>query len=284
MVEEPEIKLHWQDNPVGENVFGRLYEDFSEDYEAFFDAYDKWRYKKEGHVLRALDKFDWRGKRVLEIGLGQGADSEQLIQRGACWSGIDLTEESVKRVRKRFEIRNHSFDQLVQGSALEMPFEDKSFDAIYSHGVLHHIPDIQRAQSEIRRVLRDDGRLIVMLYARNSLNYHVAIKYIRRIGLALICLLPFPVSGIYAKHKKYARDAGLREYLRIANFIHKSTDGPDNPYTKVYDQKTIKEDFADFEIVRTFKVWVHAPPLPVHWLPGEGLLGWHLWAELAPRR
>ena len=88
MVEEPEIKLHWQDNPVGENVFGRLYEDFSEDYEAFFDAYDKWRYKKEGHVLRALDKFDWRGKRVLEIGLGQGADSEQLIQRGACWSGV----------------------------------------------------------------------------------------------------------------------------------------------------------------------------------------------------
>jgi len=283
MVKEPAIKSHWEAHPVGQDVFGCLYEDFAEDYAEFFDAYDRFRYSSEPHILQALDQFDWRGKKILEIGVGQGSDSEQLVRRGARWSGIDLTKESIKRVKKRFEIRNLPFDQLVQGSVLKLPFEDRNFDVVYSHGVLHHIPDIRRAQGEIRRVLKDNGRLIIMLYARNSLNYQFAIKFVRRIGLACIYFLPIPVWGIVAEHKKLARNAGLREYLKIENFIHKSTDGPNNPYSKVYDQKTIEEDFPDFKVMRTFKRWMHAPPLPVHGLPGESLLGWHLWAELAPR-
>jgi hypothetical protein len=39
------------------------------------------------HILRALDRLKWEGKRVLEIGIGQGADAEQLIQRGR--AGLD---------------------------------------------------------------------------------------------------------------------------------------------------------------------------------------------------
>ena len=50
------------------------------------------------HIPECLDRIDWQDKKVLEIGLGQGAESEQLIRRGARWSGLDLTEESVDRV------------------------------------------------------------------------------------------------------------------------------------------------------------------------------------------
>lgn len=281
-VGEPEIKVHWQTHSVAENVFGSLYADFGEDYEAFFTAFDSWLYRTQPHILSALDKFDWRGKRVLEIGPGQGADAEQLIHRGARWSGIDLTEESIKRVRRRLEIRKLPYERLVQGSALELPFDDAQFDVVYSHGVLHHIPDIRLAQREIRRVLNDHGQLIMMVYARDSLNYHFAIRCVRRVGLALICLLSIPVTGIYAEHKELARRVGLRKYLRMENFIHRSTDGPQNPYSKVYDRKSIINDFPDFKLKRVFKFWMHAPPLPVHWLPGERLLGWHLWAQLEP--
>jgi len=122
-----------------------------------------------------------------------------------------------------------------------------------------------------------------MLYARKSLNYWVSIRWIRRMGLASICLFRIPVTGIYGEHKRLARELGLRNYLKMKNFIHRSTDGPYNPYSKVYDTNTIIRDFPAFEILRTFKLWMHAPPLPVHGLPGEGLLGWHLWAELKPR-
>jgi hypothetical protein len=45
--------------------------------------YDAFRYSREGHILGCLDGIDFRGAKLLEIGLGQGADSEQIIRRGA---------------------------------------------------------------------------------------------------------------------------------------------------------------------------------------------------------
>jgi ubiquinone/menaquinone biosynthesis C-methylase UbiE len=284
MVEESEIKSRWETIPVGENVVGSLTRDFGGDYDAFFQAFDSWRYGRERHILPMLDRIDWRNKSVLEIGLGQGSDSEQLIKRGAIWSGIDLTEGSIQRVRTRLQLRQLPHDELKQASALQIPFPDKHFDIVFSHGVLHHIPDIFKAQREIRRVLKDDGRLIMMVYAKNSLNYQVAIKWVRRFGLALICVLSLPVSGIYREHKQRAKREGLLNYLKMKNFIHRSTDGPNNPYSKVYDHATLEADFPSFDIVKTEKNWMHAPPLPVHGLPGEKLVGWHLWAELRPRR
>ena len=283
MIEEKEIKSKWEQGPVGENVVGSLRRDFHGNHDDFFKAFDAWRYREESHILGALDQFPWQGKRVLEIGLGQGSESEQLIRRGAVWSGLDLTRESVGRVGKRLTMRGLPHEEIVEGSAVNMPFPDKKFDVVFSHGVLHHIPNILAAQKEIRRVLKNDGRLIMMVYARHSLNYHVAIKVVRRLGLMLVYCLPIPLKGIYAEHKALARKAGLFEYLKIQNFIHQSTDGPGNPYAKVYDRGLITKDFPDFELVRTFKRHMHAPPLPVHGLPGGGLLGWHLWAELKPR-
>jgi ubiquinone/menaquinone biosynthesis C-methylase UbiE len=282
-VKEADIGSHWERIPVGENIVGSLNSDFDGDYSAFFQAYDDWLYSTQAHILRALDRFDWGGKRVLEIGLGQGADSEQLVRRGAIWSGVDLTQQSVDRVNRRFELRKLPREVITRGSAVRLPFRDRTFDAVYSHGVLHHVPDISAAQAEIRRVLKADGRLIIMMYARNSLNYQLSIRWLRRIGLALLFVLPIPVSGIYAEHKRLARQEGLLNYLRLKNFTNRSTDGPGNPYSKVYDRGTLLSDFPDFAIVRTFKMWMHAPPLPIQGLPGEAWLGWHLWAELKAR-
>jgi ubiquinone/menaquinone biosynthesis C-methylase UbiE len=283
LIEAADIAHHWEKIPVGENVIGSVNLEFGGDYAAFFEFYDRWLYSNQGHILRALDRFNWSGKRVLEIGLGQGADSEQLIRRGAVWSGIDLTSQSVDRVRRRFKLRKLPCEALVQGSAVKLPFRDRSFDIVYSHGVLHHVPNISAAQAEIRRVLKDDGQLVIMVYARNSLNYQLSIKFLRRMGLILLYALPLRLTGIYAEHKRQARQEGLKRYLALSNFINRSTDGPSNPYSKVYDRKTLLRDFPDFEVIQLFKLWMHAPPLPVHGLPGARWLGWHLWAELRPR-
>jgi ubiquinone/menaquinone biosynthesis C-methylase UbiE len=126
---------------------------------------------------------DFRGAGLLEIGLGQGADSEQIIRRGARWSGLDLTAESVARLRTRLELRKLPYDELKQGSALAIPYPDNTFDKVFSHGVLHHIPDIRQAEREIARVLKPRGELIMMAYAKWSFNYLVAIGLLRRLGL-----------------------------------------------------------------------------------------------------
>jgi SAM-dependent methyltransferase len=276
---EQTIQGFWDSHPCGNTQV----ESLSSDYEGFFRRYDAFRYspKNEGHILKRLDAIDFQGKRVLEIGLGEGAESEQLIRRGATWSGLDLTPESVKRVRARLQVRNLPYEQIECGSALHIPYADNRFDLVFSHGVLHHIPEVKRAQAEIARVLKPEGQLIAMFYARRSLNYLLAIAIVRRLGLIPFHFAGAKSSGIMAGHLRNAREQGLWNYLQLRNFIHRNTDGPENPYSKVYDLAEVRRDFPAFEIERSYQDHMHAPPLPVRWLkPLSGVLGWHLWVHL----
>lgn len=277
---DQDIREFWDAHPCGDH----LVESLHLDYEDFFRRYDEFRYQHEGHILRRLDAIDFKDKRVLEIGLGQGADAEQIIRRGAKWSGLDLTPESVQRVSTRLRLRGLPYERLECGSALAMPFDDNIFDIVFSHGVLHHIPDVRTAQREIARVLKPDGQLVAMLYARRSLNYLVAIALVRRVAIVALYSVGARPGGIVGRHLANARREGLWRYLKMSNFIHRNTDGPENPYAKVYDLATVREDFPDFEIQRTYQDNMHAPPLPVAWLkPLAGSLGWHLWVHLRPR-
>lgn len=276
---EQQVADFWETHPCGDHQVGGL----KDDYLDFFDRYDAFRYAKEGHILGCLDAIDWQGRKVLEIGLGQGADSEQIIRRGGEWSGLDLTNEAVDRTRTRLGLRGLPFDDIRQGSILDAPYADDSFDIIFSHGVLHHVPDIATAEKELRRLIRDDGELIVMMYAKWSLNYLLAISVLRRLGLAAMATLGVRGSGIYAEHYDNAKRVGLGEYLKMKNFIHRSTDGAGNPYSKVYDRAELEKDFPHFRLERTYKRFMYAPPLPVTNWPGGSLMGWHLWAHLKPR-
>jgi SAM-dependent methyltransferase len=276
---EAEIQDFWNRHPCGDMQVGG-FEQYRGDYESFYSNYDRFRYRKEGHILKRLDGIDFKGKRVLEIGLGQGADSEQIIRRGAIWSGLDITSESVDRVRMRLSLRKLPYQSVKQGSVLNIPFEAGSFDIVFSHGVLHHVPDIASAQREIRRVLKPGGELIMMLYAKWSINYLFSIYLVRRLGLLALHLLNRDPGGIYGLHLANIRKEGLWSYLRMKNFIHKNTDGPLNPYAKVYDLSIVKKDFPNFEMLRSYKDFMHAPPLPVSRLPLAKFLGWHLWVHM----
>jgi ubiquinone/menaquinone biosynthesis C-methylase UbiE len=281
---ENEIKDFWQTHPCGAELVGDLTEESRDNYLDFFKRYDDYRYTKEPHILSNLKRIDFHGKKILEIGLGQGADSEQIARRGGIFSGVDLTNEAVKRTKMRFSLKGLSFDRIEQASALDLPFEENSFDIVYSHGVLHHIPEIRKADQEIFRVLKPDGHLIVMLYAKRSLNFLLSISVLRRIGLLGLYGFGIKASGIYGDHLENARRVGIWNYIRMKNFIHVSTDGPFNPYSKVYSLKEVREDFPDFEVVKCESHFMHAPPLPVKWLPLAGLLGWHLWVWMKPRK
>jgi len=288
-MDEKTVQDFWQNHACGDALVGGLRDRFGGDYEEFFSDYDKFRYGMETHLPACFDALNVAGKQVLEIGLGQGADSESLIRRGARWSGVDLTAESIERVRTRLTLRELPFADLKQGTVLDLPFEDNSFDMVFSHGVLHHVPEIKVAEKEIHRVLRPGGELVIMMYARWSLNYLVSIALVRR--AALLAAYPLakaglvkanPDGGMLAAHLDNATKMGLGKYLRLNEFTHYNTDGPGNPYALVYDRKRIQQDFPSFRVTQTYKRFMHAPPLPVHGLPGGNMMGWHLWAHLTP--
>jgi SAM-dependent methyltransferase len=277
-MDEQTIREFWQGHPCGDAQVGGLRERFHGDYDKFFTDYDQFRYRTERHLPSCIEALNVAGKQVLEIGLGEGAESERLIREEARWSGVDLTAEAIERVRTRLTLRELPYEELRQGSVLDLPYADDSFDMVFSHGVLHHVPEIKQAQSEIHRVLRPGGELVVMLYARWSLNYLVSIGVIAQAGM----MSDDPSRGMLAAHLANARDRGLARYLRLEEFVHRNTDGPANPYALVYDRQRIERDFPSFRVTRTYKRHMHAPPLPVHRLPGQTLMGWHLWAHLEP--
>jgi SAM-dependent methyltransferase len=288
-MEEQAIQRFWQDHACGDAQVGGLHGRFHGDYDKFFKEYDQYRYQNERHLPACLAGLNVAGRQVLEIGLGEGSESERLIRQGARWSGVDLTPESVARVRTRLTLRELPYEQLRQGSVLDLPFGNGAFDMVFSHGVLHHVPEIKQAQAEIHRILRPGGELVIMVYARWSLNYLISIGVVRR--AALLGAFPLAQAGILkqnpapeilAGHLDNAREMGLFRYLRLEEFLHHNTDGPANPYAVVYDRRRVEQDFPSFRVTRCYKRFLHAPPLPVRRLPGETLLGWHMWVHLQP--
>ena len=98
---------------------------------------------------------------ALEIGAGTGYFSLNLLQLGLV-KRVTATDISPGMLATL----SASAGQLdvpaetVRTEAEELPFEDESFDLVLGHAVLHHIPDLQRAFSEFRRVLRPGGAIV----------------------------------------------------------------------------------------------------------------------------
>lgn len=100
------------------------------------------------------------GPRMLEIGPGPGASTEWLRHRVDHLVAIELEDETVTALRKRFA---NSDVEVVQGDATNLPFETDSFDSVGSFTMLHHVPTAELQNqlfAEALRVLRPGGIMI----------------------------------------------------------------------------------------------------------------------------
>lgn len=184
-----DVRNFWDEASCGET----LYLD-GLDVEAFKRQSDT-RYALEPFIIPFADFGAAKGKKVLEIGVGLGADHQRFAESGALLSGIDLTPRAIEMTRRRFETLGLKSDLRV-GDAERLDFPDNSFDIVYSWGVIHHSPDTGKAAEEIFRVLKPGGRAKVMIYSRYSL---VGALLWLRYGLG--AGRPFtPLVAIYAKH------------------------------------------------------------------------------------
>jgi ubiquinone/menaquinone biosynthesis C-methylase UbiE len=97
---------------------------------------------------------------ALEIGSGTGYFSLNLLQLGAIerLTATDISPGMLRRLAATAEALGLEAET-VATEAEELPFEDESFDLVFGHAVLHHIPDLERAFAEFRRVLRPGGAI-----------------------------------------------------------------------------------------------------------------------------
>lgn len=281
------VRAFWQENPCGTK-----FTDAEMGTRAFYERVEEHRYSKEWHIPAAADFASTRGLRVLEIGCGLGTDGAQFAKAGAAYTGVDLTDAAVALAQRRFELSELP-GEFRKADAENLDFADDSFDVVYSHGVLHHTPDTARAIKEVHRVLCPGGRAVVMLYHRDSYNYHVNIRVLRRMGAHLLKnetglklvhrLTREPVDSLREHARTLKEDA--QSYLAPDQFLSRHTDGAGNPLARVYSRREARELFKDFSDV---KLATHF--LNKRWLPVLGSLltrkmearlashwGWHLW-------
>lgn len=107
-----------------------------------------------------------KGKHLLEIGCGMGYDSLEFLKRGVRVTATDLTPNAVAITRQHFKLERVQAEDIRTANALDLPFADNTFDAVWANGVLHATGDTRRAIREARRVLKPGGRAIISHFYR----------------------------------------------------------------------------------------------------------------------
>ena len=209
-----QVRDFWEATPCGE-VYAR-----GQSPRERLEAQARARYALEPYI-RGFARFeDGRGKDVLELGVGMGADHLEWAQASPrSLTGVDLTGQAIAFTRERLGLYGLP-SRLLVTDAEHLPFLDASFDLVYSWGVIHHSPDTPAAVREIARVLRPGGQARVMIYQRRSL---VGLMLWLRYGL--LARPARSLDEIYAEHLE-------------------------SPGTKAYSLAQAHEMFAGFSDVR----------------------------------
>jgi ubiquinone/menaquinone biosynthesis C-methylase UbiE len=134
------------------------------------------------------------GKQVLEIGCGMGTHAEMLLRNGARLTAIDQTALAAESTRRRLELKQLDA-RVLQQDAENLSLPDRSFDVVWTWGVIHHSSYTEQCVSEISRVLRPGGRLMMMVYYRPSLVVYLHCGLVR--GVLLGQLLRQSLHQIY---------------------------------------------------------------------------------------
>lgn len=217
-----EVYEFWNEASCGEEMYLK-----GENVKAAFEQQMKVRYTLEPYIIPFAGFSEAKGKKVLEIGVGLGADHQMFAQNGADLYGCDLTDRAVENTKQRLQIFGLS-SQLRVADAENLPYDNEQFDVVYTWGVIHHSPNTEKAVSEIYRILKPGGSTRVMIYHKYSM---VGFMLWARYGL--MKLKPFTsMKEIYAK------------YL-------------ESPGTKAYTVQEAKEMFSAFSDVSIEVVLTH---------------------------
>jgi ubiquinone/menaquinone biosynthesis C-methylase UbiE len=271
----------------------------------FYEKFREHRYRTEWHIPILVPFAEARGQEVLEIGTGNGADAAMFALHGARYTGVDLTEAALDATRKHFSVLGLT-GTFRRENAEALSFPDESFDWVYSHGVLHHTPNTQRAVDEVWRVLKRGGKATVMLYHKHSFNYFFRIMIYMRLRVFLKILSRFGSWKSDRRMIEMQKIVGLRgnqdrqvweihyqnflrrgwRYLQARNFIHHCTDGPECPVAYAFSRREAEELFSRFNDVHVsiahfplrrygFGKWI---PFAIEkWLARK--VGWYLFIQ-----
>lgn len=126
------------------------------------------------HEARIMERLGGRaeGGRVLEIGCGRGVGTEIIFERFGAQEvhAFDIDPDMVEQARRRLSGYAPNRLKLYVGDAIAIEEKNDSFDAVFDFGIIHHVPEWERAVSEVARVLKPGGRFFFEEVTTHALN------------------------------------------------------------------------------------------------------------------
>ena len=120
-----------------------------------------WRSEINDAVVDLVDPQP--GERVVDIGAGMGAGAFRAAAAGAQVIAVEPTPFVRRTLRaRRLVSRRRARIEVVDGAAEQIPADDRSIDAIWAVNTMHHWVDIEHGVAEIARVLRPNGRILLV--------------------------------------------------------------------------------------------------------------------------
>jgi SAM-dependent methyltransferase len=235
----------------------------------YFDQVERRKYFVEPHIPGFAEFERWKGGDVLEIGCGLGTDTINFARAGARVTAVELSERSADLARRRVELEG--LEDLVTihvGNAEELGslVAPRTFDLVYSFGVIHHSPHPRRIIEHLRSFMAPSSELRIMVYAR--------------ISYKLFWIM---------------REENIWDMSRIDELIARNSEAQTGcPVTYSYTERTARDLLAGFRIVEMRKAhiftwdidryrryeyqkapeWAHVGDADLATLEQE--LGWHL--------
>lgn len=109
----------------------------------------------------------WDGRKALEVGAGRGTMSMYFADAGFDCTLLDACEKPLEQAKLQFERHGLKCETHV-GDAMQLPFEDESFDVVFSYGLMEHFENIFPPILEQARVLRSGGLLVSYVVPDNE--------------------------------------------------------------------------------------------------------------------
>lgn len=147
-----------------------FFNDFSKDYDKFaFNKSHGTRYLNKFETNFVLNELQIKNKKILDIGIGTGRNSEILLLEGGIVEGIDISKGMINVAKEK--LKNQKINFIVADAGKNIPFKDAKFDSVVCLRVLKYIPNWRRTIAEISRVLMKNGIFILEIANFYSVQY-----------------------------------------------------------------------------------------------------------------
>lgn len=122
-------------------------------------------YRRLGHAIQLLNIQP--GQRVLDVGVGTGL-SLDFYPPHCHVVGIDISSEMLAKARERVRERGLDHVELIEMDATRLAFLNDSFDHVVAAHVMSVVPEPVRVLSEIKRVTRSDGKIVIINHFQST--------------------------------------------------------------------------------------------------------------------